>query len=304
MSGLPWAGGGVLDRETVAEAVLRALAEDLGEEGDVSSAAVIPEERTARASIVSRSEGVLAGLPVAKEVFSRLGARMRTRMKDGDRVGPGDVVAEAGGALAAILGAERTALNFLGRLSGVATRTAAYVEAVAGTGAAVRDTRKTTPGLRALEKYAVGVGGGEPHRTGLHQGVFLKDNHVLAVGGVGEAVRRARAARPDLPLLVEVETPEAAEEAVEAGATDVLLDNMSPAELRDAVGRIGGRARVEASGGITLERVRAVAETGVDAVSAGDITHGAPWLDYSLEVQPEADLPEEPEPGTMTRRRR
>lgn len=304
MSELPWTGGGELDREAVAEAVLRALAEDLGAEGDVSSSAVIPEERTARALVVAGSEGVVAGIPVAKEVFSRLGARLRARMKDGDRVAPGDVVAQAGGGLGAILAAERTALNFLGRLSGVATRAAAYAEAVRGTDVVVRDTRKTTPGLRLLEKYAARIGGCEPHRLGLHQGVFLKDNHVVAAGGVAEAVRRAREARADLPLLVEVETPEQAEEAVDAGATDVLLDNMDPVAMKEAVRRVGGRARLEASGGITLERVRAVAETGVDAVSTGDITHGAGWLDFSLEVQADADLPQEPEPDSMNRRGR
>lgn len=304
MSDLPWSKPRELEREVVADAVLRALAEDLGEEGDVSSAAVIPEEQTARAVIVSRSEGVLAGMAAAKEAFSRVGARLRLRKRDGDPVAPGDVVAEAGGGLGAILAAERTALNFLGRLSGVATRASAYVEAVRGTGVAVRDTRKTTPGLRALEKHAARVGGCEPHRMGLHEGVFLKDNHVVAAGGVAEAVRRARRARPDLPLLVEVETPDQAEEAVAAGATDVLLDNMGPGEMKESVRRVDGRARVEASGGITLDTVRAAAESGVDAVSVGDLTHGAPWLDFSLDVQPDADLPDEPEPEAMDRRGR
>lgn len=292
------------DREVVVAAVMAALREDLGDEGDVTSEAVIPEEETARAEIVARSAGVLAGLPVAAEVFRRVGARLRAGRRDGDRVGPGDAVAEVGGALRAILAAERTALNFLGRLSGVATQAARFVEAVRGTGVTVRDTRKTTPGLRALEKYAVRVGGCEPHRMGLFEGIFLKDNHVAAAGGVAAAVRRARARRPDLPLLVEVETPEEAVEAVEAGATELLLDNMDLGALREAVARVGGRARLEASGGITLERARAVADTGVDSISVGAITHAAPWLDFALEVRAGAELPDEPEPGGAGRLRR
>ena len=282
-----------LPRQLVAEAVLRALQEDLGAQGDVTSMAVIPEEQTAAAVIVARTDGVLAGIPVFKEVFSRVGARVRLGMADGDHVRKGRQVARAGGGLRAILAAERTALNFLGRLSGVATRAAAYVEALEGTGVIVRDTRKTTPGLRALEKYAVAVGGAEPHRMGLFQGIFLKDNHVAAAGGVAAAVTRAREARPDLEVLVEVETPEQAEEAVAAGAHEVLLDNMSPEQLKECVARVGGRAKLEASGGITLENVREVAGTGVDSVSSGDITHGAPWLDFALEVLPDLPLPKE-----------
>ncbi len=283
----------MIDRETIVAAVMTALQEDLGAEGDVTSAAVIPEEQTARAVILAGSEGVLAGMPVATEVFGRVGVRLRAHAEDGDRIQPGRTVAEVGGALRSILSAERTALNFLGRLSGVATQAARFVEAVAGTGVVVRDTRKTTPGLRALEKYAARVGGCETHRLGLFESIFLKDNHVAAAGGVGEAVLRARASRPDLPVRVEVETPEQAREAVEAGAGDVLLDNMSLEQMREAVARVGGRARLEASGGITLENVRAVAETGVDAISAGAVTHAAPWLDFSLEVQPDVALPDE-----------
>lgn len=285
-----------LDRETIARAALTALEEDLGRPGDVTSEAVIPEEATARARIVSRSSGVLAGLPVAKEVFSRVGARLKPELAEGEGLEPGDVVAVVGGALRSILAAERTALNFLGRLSGIATTAARFVEAVAGTRCEVRDTRKTTPGLRRLEKYAAAVGGCRTHREGLFDGLFVKDNHVAAAGSVTEAIRRARAARPEDPLIVEVESVAEAEESVAAGAQEVLLDNMTVEELKEAVARVGGRARLEASGGVTLENARAVAETGVDSLSAGAITHGAAWLDFSLEVEPDRGLPEEPEP--------
>lgn len=284
-----------LDRETVARAVLAALEEDLGGEGDITSEAVIPEEQTARAVLVSRSAGVIAGLPVAKEVFSRCGARLRPRLSDGDQVSDGDVVAVAGGALRSVLAAERTALNFLGRLSGVATQAARFVDAVGGL-AQVRDTRKTTPGLRRLEKYAAEVGGASPHRVGLFDGLFIKDNHVAAAGGVAEAIARARGARPGVPMIVEVETPADALVAAEAGAEEVLLDNMTIDELRESVALVGGRARLEASGGVTLANARAIAETGVDSISTGAITHAAPWLDLALEVEDDVELPFEPDP--------
>jgi nicotinate-nucleotide pyrophosphorylase (carboxylating) len=292
------------DKEAVARPVLAALEEDLGVAGDLTSEAVIPEEATARAAIVSRSEGVVCGLPVAKEVFSRVGARLRPRIEEGATVRPDDEVAVVGGALRAILAAERTALNFLGRLSGVATQARRFVDALEGTEVTVRDTRKTTPGLRALEKYAARIGGAENHRMGLFDALFVKDNHVAAAGGVAEAVRRARAAHPELPLIVEVETPEEAEAAAGAGATEILLDNMEPDAMREAVARVGGRALVEASGGVTLETIRDIAATGVDTISAGAITHGATWLDFSLELQPEVALPEEPEPRGAARRER
>ena len=281
-----------LDRETIARAVLQALEEDLGREGDITSEAVILEEQTARAVIVSRSEGVIAGVPVAKEVFSRCGARLRAQVADGDRVTAGQTVAVVGGALRSILAAERTALNFLGRLSGVATQTARFVEAVGGL-VEVRDTRKTTPGLRRLEKYAAEVGGARPHRVGLFDGLFIKDNHVAAAGGVAEAIARARAARPGVPMIVEVETAADALVAAEAGAEEVLLDNMTIEELRESARLVGGRAHLEASGGVTLENARAVAETGVDSLSTGAITHAAPWLDLALEIEDDVPLPEE-----------
>lgn len=275
-----------LDREVVRRAAALALGEDLGGAGDVTSAAVVEEGGETRAGIEARSGGTLAGSPVAAEVFAQTGARFLRLARDGDVIVPGQVIARVEGPLRAILAAERTALNFLGRLSGVATQAARFVAAVGDTGVRVRDTRKTTPGLRALEKYAASVGGCDVHRMGLFEGMFLKDNHVAAAGGVTEAVRRAREARPDLPVLVEVETPEQAEEAVRAGAEQLLLDNMTLEQVRRTVARVGGRARLEASGGITLENARAVAETGVEAISAGAITHGAPWLDFSLEVEP------------------
>lgn len=284
-----------LSREAVAAAVLAALREDLGPGGDITSDAVIPEVETGRAVILAREEGMLAGVPLAKECFSRVNARFRARMADGDRLEPGSVVAHVGGALRAILAAERTALNFLGRLSGVATMADRFVRAVEGAGARVRDTRKTTPGLRVLEKYAAAVGGAEVHRTGLFDGLLVKDNHVAVAGGVAEAVRRARAARPGVRLICEVETPAQAEEAVEAGADEVMLDNMEPHDMREAVRLVAGRAVVEASGGVTPETARAVAETGVDALSAGAITHAAPWLDLSLEVEETMELPALPE---------
>ena len=284
-----------LPREVVAAAVLTALREDLGAEGDITSDAVIPEVETGRAVIVAKARGVLAGVPLAKECFSRVNARFRARMEDGDTLEPGSVVAHVGGALRAILAAERTALNFLGRLSGVATTARAFVEAVRGTDVEVRDTRKTTPGLRVLEKYASAVGGAVPHRTGLFDGVLVKDNHVTVAGSVAEAVRRAREARPGVRLICEVESPEQADEAVEAGADEVMLDNMDPDAMREAVRRVAGRALVEASGGVTLETAAVIAATGVDALSAGAITHAAPWLDLSLEVQETMELPALPE---------
>lgn len=286
-----------LPREAVAAAVLAALREDLGGEGDITSDAVVPEVETATAVIVARDAGVLAGVPVAKECFSRVNARLRPLLADGERIGAGTEVARVGGALRAILAAERTALNFLGRLSGIATQAARFVEAVAGTGAVVRDTRKTTPGLRVLEKYAAAVGGVIPHRMGLFDGLFIKDNHVAAAGGVAEAIRRSRAARPGASLICEVESPAQAEEAAAAGAEEVLLDNMGLEAMKDAVARVDGRAHVEASGGIALENARAVAETGVDSISAGAITTGARWLDLSLEVEETMELPMLPEEG-------
>jgi nicotinate-nucleotide pyrophosphorylase (carboxylating) len=268
------------------ELVERALAEDLGP-GDVTSEATVPAGARARARITQKAPGVIAGLAVAEAVFAAVDpatAVIRHTEEGAWRDGGPVLVAE--GDTRALLAAERTALNFLGRLSGVATLTARYVGAVDGTGTRILDTRKTTPGLRALEKAAVQAGGGQNHRFGLFDAVLIKENHAAAAGGVGTAVTRARAAWPD--LLVEVECRDLTEvdEALAAGAPRILLDNMDPAALRAAVDRIAGRAETEASGGITLQGVGDVAAAGLDYVSVGALTHSAPALDLSLLLEP------------------
>jgi nicotinate-nucleotide pyrophosphorylase (carboxylating) len=265
----------------------RALREDIGD-GDLTTAAVVPEGTRARARIEQKSAGVPAGLMVARAVFERVDAELewRAHAPEGDWR-DGGLLAEVEGSAASILTAERVALNFLGRLSGVATTTARYVKAVEGTGARVLDTRKTTPGLRALEKEAVRVGGGVSHRSGLFDAILVKENHAALAGGVEEAARRALAAAPE-GVTVEVECATLAEvsAALGAGVPRLLLDNMSIDELRRAVELAGGRAELEASGGITLETIRAVAETGVDFISIGALTHSAPALDVSLLLDP------------------
>ncbi|KIX84544.1 carboxylating nicotinate-nucleotide diphosphorylase [Thermus filiformis] len=263
------------------------LEEDLGH-GDLTSLLLIPEDQVGRGVVLAKEEGVLAGLEVARAVFARVDGRIAFTplLRDGDALRPGLEVARLEGPLRGILAGERLALNLLQRLSGIATLTRRYVEAVRGTRAVILDTRKTTPGLRALEKYAVRVGGGRNHRYGLFDGILIKDNHIRAVGGVKEAVRRARAGAPHhLRVEVEVTTLEELEEALEAGADLVLLDNMDLETLREAVRRARGRALLEASGGMSLERVRAVAETGVDFISVGALTHSARALDLSLELE-------------------
>lgn len=269
----------------------RALAEDLGA-GDLTAEAVVPAGARARARIEQKAEGAVAGLEVAAAVFGRLdrGIDWRAHVADGEWGQPGRRVAELTGPAAPILAGERVALNLLGHLSGVATLTARFVDAVAGTGAVVLDTRKTTPGLRTLEKRAVAAAGGQNHRAGLFDAVLVKENHAALAGGVGAASRAAvaYAAEHDAPTTVVVEcaTLEEVDEALAAGAPRVLLDNMSLGVLRDAVRRAAGRAQTEASGGITLDTVRAIAETGVDYVSVGALTHSAPALDLSLGVSP------------------
>jgi nicotinate-nucleotide pyrophosphorylase (carboxylating) len=266
----------------VEESVARALAEDLGD-GDVTTAATVPEQAHARAVITQKAPGVVFGLDVAELVFRALDpeAEIRRLGPEGEWRERGDVLAIEGRA-GALLSAERTALNFLQRLSGVATQAALYVRAVDGTGARILDTRKTTPGLRSLEKQAVAAGGATNHRAGLYDAILIKENHVTMAGGVGEAVRRAREAAPGLALEVECRTLAEVEEALGASAPRILLDNMSPAQLREAVALVGGRAELEASGGITLETAREVAATGVDFVSVGALTHSAAALDLSL----------------------
>ncbi len=261
----------------------RALAEDLGS-GDLTTLAVVPAGVQARAVILQKQPGVVSGIEVANAVFERVDAGLRwtAHARDGDvrELGP---VAEVNGEAAAILAAERVALNLLGRLSGVATLTARYVHAVEGTGVQILDTRKTTPGLRALEKEAVRHGGGESHRSGLFDAILVKENHALLAGGVGEAARRALARAPGgVTVEVECATLDELSDALEAGVARILLDNMSLDELRRAVAITGGRAELEASGGITLDTIRGVAETGVDFISVGALTHSAPALDFSL----------------------
>jgi nicotinate-nucleotide pyrophosphorylase (carboxylating) len=273
----------------VYEPLLRlALAEDLGRAGDLTTEATIPLETSAVARLVARRAGSIAGLPMASRVFGLLDSRVEfeSEAEDGDGVAAGATLARLSGPARALLTGERTALNLLGHLSGVATATRALVHAVAGTQARIVCTRKTTPGLRALEKYAVRCGGGWNHRFGLDDAVLIKDNHLVAAGGVSAAIERARALVGHLVKIeCEVQTAPQLEEALAAGVDVLLLDNMTPAELADAVRRIGGRAIAEASGGITLETVRAVAESGVDLISVGWITHSAPSLDVALDFE-------------------
>ncbi len=273
----------------VYEPLLRlALAEDLGRAGDLTTEATIPLETSAVARLVARRAGSIAGLPMASRVFGLLDSRVEfeSEAEDGDGVAAGATLARLSGPARALLTGERTALNLLGHLSGVATATRALVHAVAGTQARIVCTRKTTPGLRALENYAVRCGGGWNHRFGLDDAVLIKDNHLVAAGGVSAAIERARALVGHLVKIeCEVQTALQLEEALAAGVDVLLLDNMTPAELADAVRRIGGRAIAEASGGITLETVRAVAESGVDLISVGWITHSAPSLDVALDFE-------------------
>ena len=275
---------------SIRDMVERALVEDLGH-GDVTTDALISPDARGQASVVVKADGVVAGLEVALEVFRQVdpSTRSRIRMEDGASVSPGDVVADVEGSVAGILKAERVSLNFLQRLSGIATATAAYVKAVQGTKARIIDTRKTVPGLRQLEKYAVRVGGGHNHRYNLADGILIKDNHIAALRarelGLAEIVDLARERSPHtLRVEIEVETVEEAVEALEAGADVVLLDNMTPDEMRRVVAISDGRALLEASGGVTLDTVRAVAETGVDLISVGALTHSVRALDISLDM--------------------
>jgi nicotinate-nucleotide pyrophosphorylase (carboxylating) len=266
--------------------VRRALDEDLGAAGDVTSLATIAPGATATGRLAARQAGVIAGLDVAATVFDLVSEGRVTferAIEDGALVQPGTVLATVSGPMRAVLTAERTALNFLGHLSGVATLTRRWVDAVEGTGAQIRDTRKTMPGLRALEKYAVVCGGGVNHRMSLSDAALVKDNHVVAAGGVVPAFERVRAACPGLPIEIEVDTLDQARAVLDAGADLVLLDNMPVDDLRAAVAYAAGRAKLEASGGLTLENARAVAETGVDYLSIGALTHSAPVLDIGLD---------------------
>jgi nicotinate-nucleotide pyrophosphorylase (carboxylating) len=278
-----------LDPGEVGRLVRGALDEDLRYGPDVTSAATAAPGARAVAGVVARQPGVLAGLPVALAVLDAAGLppeAAQPRRADGDRIGEGSQVLRIAAPLRDLLGAERTLLNFLTHLSGVATATRAWADALAGTGCAVRDTRKTTPGLRQLEKYAVRCGGGQNHRMGLGDAALIKDNHVVAAGGVAAAIAAVRAAAPAVPLEVECDTLAQVREALDAGAALILLDNMRLAGLRAAValaGRYPG-TRLEASGRLRLEQARAVAETGVDFVSVGALTHSSPALDLGLDM--------------------
>jgi nicotinate-nucleotide pyrophosphorylase (carboxylating) len=266
----------------LAQIVATALAEDLGS-GDVTTAATVPPAARARGLITQKAPGVVFGLDPAEQTFRALDpeASLRRLVSEGEWRERGQVM-EIEGRAAALLSAERTALNFLQRLSGVATMAARCVQAVEGTGARILDTRKTTPGLRALEKAAVAAGGATNHRAGLYDAILIKENHATIAGGVAAAVRMAREREPDLHLEVEARNLDEVDEALAAGAPRILLDNMDPDQLRSAVAHVGGRAELEASGGVTLQTLRQVASTGVDFVSVGAITHSAPALDLSL----------------------
>lgn len=271
-----------------------AIVEDVGD-GDISTAWTVRPNARARAVVVAREGGVIAGLAVAGRVFHRVDARIQVtpRKADGARVEAEDVLAEVAGPARGILTAERTALNFLQRMSGIATLAAAYVAAVAGTGVRILDTRKTSPGLRILDKYAVSAGGGTNHRSGLHDMVLLKENHIEAADGIGPAVAAVKSAmardRKRVMIEVEVKTLRELEDALAAGVDRVMLDNMDPATIRHAVARVRaagpGSPQLEASGNVTLETVRAVAETGVDLISVGALTHSAHAMDMSLLFQ-------------------
>jgi nicotinate-nucleotide pyrophosphorylase (carboxylating) len=282
------AGG--LDLAEVERVVYTALAEDLGDPPlDVTSEATIPAGQVDTADIVARAPGVLAGLPVAAQVFAATSGGTATfdqRVAEGARVVRGDVLAVVTGPTRSLLTAERTALNLLCRMSGVATHTRRWADALAGTKASVLDTRKTTPGLRALEKYAVRAGGGTNKRMGLYDVAMIKDNHKLAAGGITAAYRLVRQTFPEVPIQVEVTTVAEAEEAVEAGAEFLLCDNMSPELLREVVAAVGDRAELEATGNLTLETVTAYAATGVDYLSVGGLTHSSPIMDIAMDLRP------------------
>jgi nicotinate-nucleotide pyrophosphorylase (carboxylating) len=281
----------MLDRKTVRTIVQRALDEDLP---DITSEAIFAPSDRGSAVFLVKSPGVLAGLEFAAAVFAELDhkAAFVPRAKDGDAVKPGDIVAEVSASVIALLSGERTALNLMQRASGIATTTRRYVEAVRGTTAKIYDTRKTAPGLRHLDKYAVAAGGGENHRHGLHDMFLIKNNHVDRAGSIGAAVERIRARGMSQKIMVEVRDMRELEEALALGPDFILLDNMNPDQLREAVRRAAGRVILEASGGITLDNVRAVAETGVNRISIGALTHSVTALDISMRISREGRPPD------------
>jgi len=283
-------------RAAAVEAVARALAEDLGEAGDITSNALVPADIAARGRYFPREEAILAGGPVVAEVCRQVSPDLEVTIHkgDGERVAAGEAPIELAGPARAMLAAERTSINFLSHLSGVATLTRAFVDAIEGTGAKILDTRKTLPGLRVLQKYAVRCGGGVNHRFGLYDRILAKDNHLALVrraggsGSLADALAALRAKAPGVPMEVEARTLEEVEAALAAGADVIMLDNMPPARMRDAVALVRrsgeGAPLLEASGGITLDNVRAAAETGVDYISVGALTHSAGAIDISLEI--------------------
>ncbi len=284
MTGAPFAR---LDAAGYREIVRRALAEDVGS-GDVTTEGTVPPRQRARGELRVKAPCVIAGIDVALEVFRQLDPAVGVQVHhaDGGLCAPGDVVATLQGWAGKLLTAERTALNFLQRLSGIATLTRRFVDAAGGR-ITILDTRKTTPTLRVLERYAVRAGGGTNHRGGLDGGILIKDNHVRLAGGVGEAVRRMRTAGGGMPVEVEAQSLEEVDAAIDAAADVILLDNLSTSEIVEAVRRIGGRAKTEISGGVSLERLPELAATGADYVSVGALTHSAPSIDLSFELEPD-----------------
>ncbi|HEY7501109.1 MAG TPA: carboxylating nicotinate-nucleotide diphosphorylase [Vicinamibacterales bacterium] len=276
-----------LDPSVYRGIVRRALAEDLGW-GDVTTDATVDANARAKGVIVVKSQCVLAGIDVAAETFRQLdpAVQIYIRQRDGDCCQPGAIAAEIRGLAALMLTAERTALNFVQRLSGIATLTKKFVDA-AGGGITILDTRKTTPTLRTLEKYAVRAGGGSNHRNGLDDGILIKDNHVRLAGGVSEAIKRMKSANQEMPIEVEAQSLADVDAAIQAGVDTILLDNLSLDDMRLAVSRISGRAKIEISGGVTLERMPEIARTGADYVSIGALTHSAPAADLSFEIEPD-----------------
>ncbi len=274
--------------DPIHEAVHLAFAEDLREASDITTEAIVPEAARGTARVIAGEDAVLAGTEALTAAFIELDhhASVDLSAKDGDLVRAGDVVATIEGSLRSILTAERTALNFVMRLSGVATLTRRFVDEAGGV--EIRDTRKTTPGMRVIQKAAVRAGGGVNHRMGLSEAYLIKDNHIAAAGSVTEAVRRAKEARPALWIEVECDTLDQVREAIDAGANEVLLDNMDIAMLTEAVGIARGRVKTEASGNVRLDNVGAIARTGVDSISIGALTHSAGAVDFSLEVEPHA----------------
>ena len=281
-----------LDPRDLESLVLAAIEEDLDGGVDVTTVATVPPDQRATLDLVARSAGVAAGIPVAAAVFMAVSGDddldITFGVGDGDRVEPGDVLLSVTGLTHELLRAERPALNMLGHLGGIATLTRAWADAIGGTKASIRDTRKTTPGLRKLEKYAVRCGGGQNHRMSLSDAALVKDNHVLAAGGVAAAFEAVRAMFPEVPVEVEVDSMEQLDEVLAAGADLVLLDNFTPADMAAAVQRTAGRARLEASGGLSLVNAAEVAATGVDYIAVGALTHSAPVFDIGADLRQEA----------------